>query len=99
MGTPTVSQPIDFQASGLGASMLGPNFVVASASGVLATVADLLTFADGSPGSWTQGDVNVTVAGGNATVSSTGMGTSVNAQTGATVPVVVISGDTKVSSS
>ncbi|HVV53396.1 MAG TPA: hypothetical protein VHO06_27310 [Polyangia bacterium] len=99
MATPTVSLPIDFQASAPGASMIGPNVVVAAAAGVLATAADVLTFADGSPGNWTQGDVNVTVAGGNPTVSATGVGTSVNAQSGVTVPVVVISGDPNVSTS
>lgn len=99
MATPTVSMPIDFQASAPGASMVGPNFVVASAAGVLGTAVDILTFTDGSVGNWTQGDVNVTVAGGNPTVSSTGIGSAINSSTGATIPVAVISGDPNVSTS
>jgi hypothetical protein len=79
--------------------MLGPNFVVASAAGVLATAQDVFTLSDGSPGKWTQGDVNVTVAGGNPTVSSTGAGTAVNSSSGATIAVVVVAGDLNVSTS
>jgi hypothetical protein len=99
MATPTVSLPIDFQGSAPGLSMEGPNLVVASAAGVLATAVDFFTLTDGSPGNWTQGDINVTVAGGNPTVSSTGAGTAVNSSSGATIPVVVVAGDPNVSTS
>jgi hypothetical protein len=98
MATPTVTLVLDFQAGGPGASMTGANTVVKTSAGFLGTVLDVLTFTDGSAGNWSQGDTKVFVAGGTPTVSSTAVGSAVN-PSGATVPVLVTSGDLKVSSS
>lgn len=97
MATPTVSLVIDFQAGAPGASMTGGNTVVKTSEGFVGTVLDVLTFTDGSAGMWSQGDTKVLV-GGTPTVSSTAVGSAVN-PSGVTVPVLVTSGDPKVSSS
>jgi hypothetical protein len=76
--------------------MLGPNTRVKGQLGFLGTQADALTFAGGT-GAWIAPNTR-TRCQGVFLVSQSSVGSAINSATGATVPVIVVTGDPRIRS-